>query len=435
MSRHYDNYRLRRTPRRPHPQKSLPPPASLLCITSVDTASAHDTPLVERPRGPPATGSAVSEWASINTVTKTFNLPSSLPCAWGSLPQARAIKGAPRGSALQLVGFDLSAHQVRPYVEEAIRQGMAVRICFVSRGVGTEERRHDLVHVTPRFTVASVLSDVVLDGKPPMVPNACAVCNQSDDPKRGQSLFRCCGCKCTWYCSIAHQNTDWSMHKAKCDKSQRALNACTALEDTFCPLAQYHEAEGIAALRHQRRTVADASTSAQTSGSGTNKTNAATTTELVDTFQLKIRGVKKQIKTFLERQRRRTVSTTDDALFIPLAPPDSTETWRREPTPPPCSDDPVNVQPLRSLCCGTAPHDTTKIIPCLPAHTKPALETQHQQQQHQPPPPLIDLFRAPRPSMHPRTAVPEPSQSHAVATEVPTRSQVLRRKVHDAQNA
>lgn len=331
---------------------STKPAESLVCITSIVTASGS---LRAAAPGAIVSGAGAS-WAGINTCTKTFALPSQLPCAWANLPQANAIKAIPSGSTLQLVGRDLRRETVEPYVLEAIRAGAAVRLCFVAKGVGEAEQRHELVHIPALFTVADVLAlgnDPSRIGEGPA--KACNKCGRKD------RLMRCTQCKCAWYCSKSEQREHWATHKPQCIPSMRAIKASDAMVGTFCPLTQYH-AEDVVPI---------SLTAPPTAG-----VKAST-----DTFQHKIRGVHSQIREFLERQRQRVAEkeqaararASENGTFIPLLQFGDFEEFLAKDEPAAVDARPEQHQ---SICCGSKPHDWSKIMPNLPPrehHTEPML--------------------------------------------------------------
>lgn len=76
------------------------------------------------------------------------------------------------------------------YVEEAIRSGAAVRLCFVARGLGDDaEGQRRLQHATPLFTVADILDAPRVS----LGLDKCATCGSSGDASN--TLLRCGQCK------------------------------------------------------------------------------------------------------------------------------------------------------------------------------------------------------------------------------------------------
>ena len=95
--------------------------ARLLCIASIITEASDaggaqsKQPLrLLRQRG--VVGGAGGAWAGVNTVSKAFPLPRSVPCAWNDLPQAKAIRTIPAGNSVLLLGRDVTSSQAQPCV-------------------------------------------------------------------------------------------------------------------------------------------------------------------------------------------------------------------------------------------------------------------------------------------------------------------------------
>jgi MYND finger len=55
---------------------------------------------------------------------------------------------------------------------------------------------------------------------------SCAWCHQTHDTTTETKLFKCNGCKWTYYCCPEHQKLHWKQHKKECGDKVEALESC-----------------------------------------------------------------------------------------------------------------------------------------------------------------------------------------------------------------